>query len=260
MDARSLLIGFLAGAVFGAAALFVLLDRPAPPAPVAGNEVAAPSPASSPGGVAAAATPPSAPERPESARTARPPVSPPRPDRAAAPAPEPAAPAPSPRAPEASPARAAEAQPVRARPGVSPSPRAEEDDGLDAEPDDEGGHPGEDYVWSLDREGIRGAVRASSPAVRECYTAWLQANPTLGGKIVVHFSIEGGPDAEVGHVTDAKVLETSMDHPLMESCVLAVLSTLTFEAPEGDRLQVTYPFFLASSGDGPPPADPPPAE
>jgi hypothetical protein len=236
MDRRarslSLLLGFGLGGLVGFAVAWLVLPvgtpAPAPPPAVAAVPMAARPPAPAP---ALRAEPPAASPRVVDRAPSPPPPTPP--------SEAPAAAAPSDRVPplpgEPAPAVESAVEPVR----VAPPPAEEL-------PDDDGVHPGEEYVWASDRHGIRSAVRASIPAVRQCYAAWLEANPALGGRIVVRFTIAPStPGDEGARVQGAEVVESNMDHPLMESCVTAVLSTLTFEVPEDGILTVTYPFGMA---------------
>ena len=45
-------------------------------------------------------------------------------------------------------------------------------------------------IWSVDREGVQGAVRSAIPEIRECYESWINLNPSLQGKLIVSFKIE----------------------------------------------------------------------
>ncbi len=104
----------------------------------------------------------------------------------------------------------------------------------------------ERMTWSVDRDGIQGAVREAVPDIRECYAGWLRANPALAGKVTVRFTIATDPDdAERGKVTRAALVASDVGHPLMEGCVLNVMSELAFEAPaDGKPLDVNYPIIL----------------
>jgi hypothetical protein len=104
----------------------------------------------------------------------------------------------------------------------------------------------ERMTWAVDRDGIQGAVREAVPDIRECYEGWLRANPALAGKVTVRFTIASDPDdAERGKVTRAALVASDVAHPLMEGCVLNVMSGLAFEAPsDGKPLDVNYPIIL----------------
>ncbi len=102
-------------------------------------------------------------------------------------------------------------------------------------------------IWSTDREGIKGAVQESLPEIIECYEAWSRAQPDLEGKIIVNFSISADEDKEkdIGHVTQAKLDESQLQHQMMEACLLDVMEELQFVAPEKE-LTVRYPFMFKS--------------
>lgn len=104
----------------------------------------------------------------------------------------------------------------------------------------------ERMTWSVDRDGIQGAVREALPDIRECYQGWLRANPALAGKVTVRFTIATDPDdGERGKVTKAALVASDVGHPLMEGCVLNVMAGLAFEAPlDGKPLDVNYPIIL----------------
>jgi len=105
----------------------------------------------------------------------------------------------------------------------------------------------ERMVWSVDRDGIQGAVREAVPDIRECYAAWLRDNPELTGKVTVRFVIEARD--ERGEVTSAALVSSDMAHPLMEGCVLNVMRGLAFDAPPDGRVEVNYPFVLLTDED-----------
>lgn len=102
-------------------------------------------------------------------------------------------------------------------------------------------------VWSVDREGIQGAVREALPDIRECYSAWLRENPALAGKVTVRFTIEDRD--EDGEVTSAAVVASDVEHPLMEGCVLNVMRGLAFESPGDEPITVSYPIVLMPAAD-----------
>ena len=104
----------------------------------------------------------------------------------------------------------------------------------------------ERMTWSVDRDGIQGAVREALPDIRECYEGWLRANPALAGKVTVRFTIAtDADDGERGKVTKAALVASDVGHPLMEGCVLNVMAGLAFEAPsDGKPLDVNYPIIL----------------
>lgn len=97
-----------------------------------------------------------------------------------------------------------------------------------------------------DEEGIDAAVFPQLRDIRECYQAWLEAQPDLAGRIVVRFVVseQGG----TGVVDRIAIVEgTSTGNTLFEGCVMNVMSELRFEAPPGGgTVEVDYPFVFRS--------------
>lgn len=105
-------------------------------------------------------------------------------------------------------------------------------------------------VYPLDRDGIRAAVRSGLPEMKDCYEEWLKVQPSLGGRVLVRFTIDTD-DAVEGRVTKAQLVEDGgMGHLAMEGCVLSVMSGLRFEAPLNGTIDVTYPLVFASTDGG----------
>jgi hypothetical protein len=102
--------------------------------------------------------------------------------------------------------------------------------------------------FPLSRDGIRGAIGAKIPEVKECYEEWLKQNPKLAGRMVVGFTISAD-DAGTGGVSKVAVIDGGLGHALMEGCVLNSFHDLRFEAPDGE-LTVHYPLAFSSDEDG----------
>lgn len=104
--------------------------------------------------------------------------------------------------------------------------------------------------YAVSKTGIQAAVQDARPALVECYESWLQTNPGLSGKVVVNFEITpSAADPSLGLVSSAQLKEASTQHPLFEACILAAMSDLSFEAPDGP-LKVTYPLNFSSPDAG----------
>ena len=114
-------------------------------------------------------------------------------------------------------------------------------------------------VWALDRDGILGAVASAQPKIAECYDGWVQADRDLGGRLVVAFHIAADPDdPELGAIDRADVVETELEHALLEGCVLNAVSELVFEPPDDeDGLQVRMPFLFSKDDEDEEVGDPP---
>lgn len=165
---------------------------------------------------------------------------------AAAPPPRPAA-APAPPAPPPVPLAPAPAPTPSAVSGDSAAPREEDPGhGAFAEPaSDEALEPEDGGVLHpLGRDGIREAVRQAQPELKECYEAWLQQSPALGGRVKVIFTIAAVPGHARGRVMDVRTPpDAGVGHLAFEGCVRNVFRGLRFEQPEGGReLHVTWPL------------------
>lgn len=100
--------------------------------------------------------------------------------------------------------------------------------------------------FPIDRAGIRGAVRAATPEMKECYEGWLRQNPKIEGRLQIGFTIaEDEDEPGSGKVVEVRLEETDVGHVLMESCILSVFSGLRFEAPE-EPVKVTYPVMFSN--------------
>jgi hypothetical protein len=156
--------------------------------------------------------------------------------------------APSQPAPAAAPPEPAPSEPsVPAVPGQPPAAEvAAPPEPAPAEPvaeePPEASNPAAGLVWSLDREGIKAAVREASPAIRECYEGWLEDRPDLGGKLTVRFVVGADADSGEGRVREAVLVSSSLDQPFLEGCVLNALQELRFDRPETGDLTVNYPL------------------
>lgn len=104
--------------------------------------------------------------------------------------------------------------------------------------------------YTLDREGISGAVRSKLPDIEECYSGWQQQQPNLAGRMVIGFQI-GPNDAGVGSVQQLSVVDGGLGHALMEGCVMNAVSDLTFDRPD-EPLTVNYPFLFSVEADAGP--------
>jgi TonB family protein len=103
---------------------------------------------------------------------------------------------------------------------------------LDEEPTVEGG---------LDRDQIMAVINRNKGQIIYCYEKGLQAQPSIGGRVAVDFTI--GP---AGRITTAKVAQTSLGSKYVENCMIAKMKSWQFPKPVGRvNVDVLYPFELA---------------
>ncbi|GMU62361.1 MAG: hypothetical protein AMXMBFR34_41240 [Myxococcaceae bacterium] len=103
--------------------------------------------------------------------------------------------------------------------------------------------------FQVNKDGIKSAIGQKIPELRDCYESWLEANPSLAGRIKVSFTIAEDPETGLGGVTEIGVLDGGMDHFAMQGCVMNVLKDLHFEAPTGP-VKVNYPLSFATRDAG----------
>lgn len=91
---------------------------------------------------------------------------------------------------------------------------------------------------------IESIVNKELDRVRGCYEKAIVRDPTLAGRVAVQFTI----DAK-GAVPQASASDTNIADAAMISCVVSVVRSLSFPAPDkGGMMIVTYPFHF-DSGD-----------
>lgn len=103
----------------------------------------------------------------------------------------------------------------------------------------------------ITRDGIKAAVQAELPQIRECYELWLRQNPALSGKMKVQFTIAEIPGRDRSKIVRVDVADGGLGHVMMEGCVRNVFKGLRFETPRGGETRVTYPLSFQNN-DAPP--------
>jgi hypothetical protein len=100
--------------------------------------------------------------------------------------------------------------------------------------------PGQANVrGSVDKEIVRRVIRRHLNEVKYCYQQGL-AQPNLGGRIVVQFTIAGS-----GQVLASVMQSSTMSNAYVESCIVQAVKRWEFPKPEGGGLAiVSYPFVL----------------
>lgn len=98
----------------------------------------------------------------------------------------------------------------------------------------------------LDRDLIDGVIRRNMGQIRFCYEQGLQADPALGGRVAIGFTIGAN-----GQVKAAGIESTSVGSKVVEDCILLRLRSWKFPLPEGGvDVKVSYPFVLRRAGQG----------
>ena len=100
-----------------------------------------------------------------------------------------------------------------------------------------------------DGEGYRKDTRAmldtKSGAIKACYDELLKADPTVAGKVVVNFTVQG----ETGKITDPTVDQAQTTAPeALSHCVLAALDGAALEPPDKCPAKASYTWEFAPQG------------
>lgn len=102
------------------------------------------------------------------------------------------------------------------------------------------------------RDAIRRAVLQNRPAIMRCYEPALVREPTLRGRVTIHFVIN--PDGAVGESTPA---ESPPAMRTVAECIATAARSWRFPAmPGGAPVAVNYPFNLEPPGGAAPGAQP----
>ncbi len=96
-------------------------------------------------------------------------------------------------------------------------------------------------LGSLDRALIDEVIKRNMNQIRYCYQRELTKNPSLGGKIVIKFTI-----AKDGSVSAASTKTTTMNNSAVESCIVGRFMRMQFPQPKGGGIViVSYPFIFS---------------
>jgi hypothetical protein len=106
-------------------------------------------------------------------------------------------------------------------------------------------------IYPLDGPGVREAVQAALPEIKDCYEGWHNLQPSLEGQLKIKMVIASDGGREGGFVEQISLLDDAgMGHAAFEGCVLSVLNGMRFDAPEGGgKMTIHYPLVF-SGGDG----------
>lgn len=139
-------------------------------------------------------------------------------------------------------------QPVQPQPAQPSEPQPDAADGGPSEAP-------EPMIWSLDREGVVGAMGEIKPLIQDCYAGWRRsAGGDLQGRVAVQFTITAQPDQGPDEATTARIkaatlVDNTLEHAALEGCILNSVEGIKFEPPTDGDLEVTYPFLLTPDED-----------
>ena len=94
----------------------------------------------------------------------------------------------------------------------------------------------------LDPAMVAKEVRTRLGAIKACYERALKRNPTLSGKVVIHWTI-----TQAGTVSGVDVEQDTLGDAEVASCMKALVARWRFPAPSGGSVDVSFPFVFQSS-------------
>jgi len=94
----------------------------------------------------------------------------------------------------------------------------------------------------LDPSIVSKEVRSRLGAIKACYERALKRNPSLSGKIVVHWTITAA-----GTVSGIDVENDTLGDSEVASCIKSLVARWRFPAPAGGSVEVSFPFVFQAS-------------
>jgi hypothetical protein len=94
----------------------------------------------------------------------------------------------------------------------------------------------------LPRDVIQRIVRQNMGRFRACYEGGLRGNPGLTGRVAVSFIID-----RTGAVSIAQDGGSDLPDAAVSQCIVKSFYSLSFPAPQGGTVSVTYPIVLSPS-------------
>jgi outer membrane biosynthesis protein TonB len=94
----------------------------------------------------------------------------------------------------------------------------------------------------LDPAMVAKEVRTRLGAIKACYERALKRNPTLSGKVVIHWTI-----TQAGTVSGVDVEQDTLGDAEVASCIKALVARWRFPAPAGGSVDVSFPFVFQAS-------------
>lgn len=102
--------------------------------------------------------------------------------------------------------------------------------------------PAAPTVSNISPELIRRVVQRNLPQVTHCHEQGLAGNPTLAGRVVIHFVI-----GSEGNVLASEVSESNLAVPSVGQCIASAVRRWSFNLPASQTgvVNVHYPFVLS---------------
>jgi TonB family protein len=95
------------------------------------------------------------------------------------------------------------------------------------------------HTGPLDERTIDRVVRRHEGDIRSCYDIGLSRIAGLSGTLRLEFTIEPS-----GATADARVRDSTLEHPEVERCLVAIVARWRFPASDA-KTEVAYPLVFA---------------
>jgi TonB family protein len=99
-----------------------------------------------------------------------------------------------------------------------------------------------DIDGSLDAQAVINVVRRGKGGIIACYEHALKMNPNLSGKVELQFTI-----SSVGKVSSAEIGNDTLGDDSVNKCIVGLVKSWRFPAPEGGDAHFAYPFVFQAS-------------
>jgi hypothetical protein len=100
---------------------------------------------------------------------------------------------------------------------------------------------------SLSKQAVYQVVRSHFGAIKSCYETQRARNPTLEGAVDVGWDVE-----KDGHVSGARVVDSTMNNKTVESCIVAEVTLWRFAVAPERTVVGRFPFVFRISPPVPP--------
>jgi hypothetical protein len=94
----------------------------------------------------------------------------------------------------------------------------------------------------LDPGLVAKEVKSRLGAIKACYERALKRNPSLSGKVVIHWTITAA-----GTVSGVDVEQDTLGDSEVASCIKSLVARWRFPAPAGGSVDVSFPFVFQAS-------------
>ena len=100
----------------------------------------------------------------------------------------------------------------------------------------------ETTVDETTNEDLFSQIQSKMTYFRSCYQSQLAEHPDLSGQVTMAITIDGS-----GKVTGAQPIKNSLNHPVVERCIVDELMRMNVTPPHRGEVTLEYPFSFSRS-------------